>query len=178
LSGGGPARGGAGVQDGLLAGRVGRPHGLDGSFYVTGSRPRLLQQGAVLLVRGRSMAVTRRAGTDARPIVRLEGIADREQAQALRGEPLAVPQGAAPALAQDEWWSHELEGCEVCDGKLRIGTVARVLEYPSCEALEVRREDGGELLVPMVRDAVRHVSVRERRIEVDMDFIEGGRGGD
>jgi 16S rRNA processing protein RimM len=156
----------------LHAGRVGRPHGLDGSFYVTGPRPRLLTDGASVIVAGRTAAITRRAGTDRRPIVRLEGVEDRDAAEALRGQPLAVPEAQVPALADGEWWAHELEGCHVADGERLLGTVSRLVELPSCEALEVERVDGGEhLLVPMVKDAIRRVAPSERRIEVDADFL-------
>jgi 16S rRNA processing protein RimM len=156
----------------LQAGRVGRPHGLDGSFYVTGPRPRLLALGTSVIVAGRAVAITRRAGTDRRPIVRLEGVEDRGAAEALRGLPLAVAERQAPTLAEGEWWAHELEGCQVVDGERLLGTVSRLIELPSCEALEVERVDGGErVLVPMVKDAIRRVGASERRIEVDLDFL-------
>jgi 16S rRNA processing protein RimM len=155
------------------AGRVGRPHGLDGSFYVTGARAHLLEVGAELSVGGRIASVTRRAGTDARPIIRLGGVADREAALALRGAALIATSDALPQLGEGEWWAHELEGCEVRDGRRLVGTVSRLLEFPSCEALEVRRAGGeGELLVPLVKDAVRRVSVGERRIEIDASFLD------
>jgi 16S rRNA processing protein RimM len=35
----------------------------------------------------------------------------------------------------------------------------------------VRRPGGEELLVPMVKDAVRAIDVRARRIEIDLDFL-------
>ena len=76
---------------------------------------------------------------------------------------LTVAAAAAPALEEGEWWAHELEGCEVFDGERALGTVARLIELPSCEALEVRPPGGGEpLLVPMVSDAVRAVDVAAR----------------
>jgi 16S rRNA processing protein RimM len=156
----------------LQAGRVGRPHGLDGSFYVTAPRPHLLAVGARVNVAGRSAEVVRRAGTDRHPIVRLHGVEDRDQAQGLRGLALTVEARSAPALGEDEWWAHELEGCEVYDGARRVGVVARMIEYPSCEALEVKREEGADLLVPMVKDAIRSVRVAERRIEIDLGFVE------
>jgi 16S rRNA processing protein RimM len=156
----------------LPAGRVGRPHGLDGSFYVTGARPRLLSGGTVVAISGREAAITRRAGTDERPIVRLEGVEDRAAAQALRGLELTVQAPQAPALAEGEWWAHELEGCEVFGGSRHVGTVVRMIELPSCEALEVQPRQGGEaLLVPLVKDAVRSVEVERRRVEVDLDFL-------
>ncbi len=155
----------------LQAGRVGRAHGLDGSFYVTGARPRLLAQGGEVTIAGSVRRILRLAGVERRPIVRLDGVEDRTAAEALRGQPLTVAQAQAPALGEGEWWAHELEGCVVCDGERQLGTVSGMLELPSCEVLKVRREDGRELLVPMVRDAVRNVDVAAGRIEVSLDFL-------
>jgi 16S rRNA processing protein RimM len=167
----------------LEAGRVGRPHGLDGSFYVTGPRPRLLALGATVTVAAQSLEIVRRAGTDRRPILRLRGVEDRSAAEALRGQALAVEQRRAPVLGEGEWWAHELEGLEVVDGDRLLGTVSRLIELPSCEALEVTRDRGGEpLLVPMVKDAIRRVEPAAGRIEVNLDFLalaeEPGEGED
>jgi 16S rRNA processing protein RimM len=165
-----PTVGGRGPE--LQAGRVGRPHGLDGSFHVTDPRARLLTMGTGVTVAGRTAAIVRRAGTERHPIVRLDGVEDRPAAEALRGLALIVEGLEAPTLAEGEWWAHELEGCEVVDGERLLGTVSRLIELPSCEALEVRLRQGGEtLLVPMVKDAVRRVETSERRIEVDPDFL-------
>ena len=150
---------------------MGRAHGLDGSFYVTGARARLLEEGGEVTVAGRTLRIVRRAGAEQRPIVRLEGVGDRAAAEALRGQALTVARADAPELGEDEWWAHELEGCAVVDGARVLGEVGGLLELPSCEALRVRRADGGELLVPMVRDAVRRVDVAARRIAVSLEFL-------
>lgn len=155
----------------LSAGKVGRAHGLDGSFYVTGARPRLLEFGAEVTIAGQNAAIVRRAGTDRHPIVRVHGVDDRSGAEALRGQTLTVATAHAPALGEGEWWAHELEGCVVHDGGQPVGTVKRMIELPSCEALEVSTTTGGQLLVPMVKDAIRDVDVGARRIDVDMDFV-------
>jgi len=157
----------------LSAGRVGRAHGLDGSFYVTGPVARLLTLGASVEVAGRSTEIVRRSGTERRPIVRLDGVEDRADAEALRGQPLTVHAAQAPALGEGEWWAHELEGCEVRAAGRALGTVARLIELPSCETLEVRSPgQATPLLVPMVRDAIREIDVSTRRIEVDADFLD------
>jgi 16S rRNA processing protein RimM len=160
----------------LTGGRVGRPHGLDGSFHVTRPRPRLLAPGVTVRVAGVDAEVVRRAGPDDRPIVRLSGVDDREAAQRLRGEELLVSRGAAPALGEGEWWAEDLEGCLVTDGPTEIGRVRRMVALPSCEALEVGRggAGGGDLLIPLVRDAVREVDVDRRRIDVDLAFLGEG----
>jgi len=51
------------------------------------------------------------------------------------------------------------------------GVVRRLVALPSCEALEVAREDDADLLVPLVRDAVRTVDPAARRIDVDLHFL-------
>ncbi|MGH2854281.1 MAG: ribosome maturation factor RimM [Solirubrobacteraceae bacterium] len=155
----------------LGAGRVGRAHGLDGSFYVTRARPQLLVEGGEVTVAGRTRRIVRLAGVEQRPIVRLEGVEDRSAAEALRGHTLTIALTQTPVLGEGEWWAHELEGCAVLDGERLVGTVSGLLELPSCEVLEVRREDGRELLVPMVRDAIRHVDVAAGRIDVSLDFL-------
>jgi 16S rRNA processing protein RimM len=156
----------------LPAGRIGRPHGLDGSFYVTRPEARLLTLGATVSVDGREVEIVRRSGTEKRPILRLEGVDSREAVEALRGRELTVSRKDAPALAEGEWWAHELEGCAVVDGEHRLGTVSRMLVLPSCEALEVAVEGGGgPVIVPMVKDAVRSIEPQRRLIDVNLDFL-------
>ncbi len=156
----------------LRAGRVGRPHGLDGSFHVGEPVADLLVLGAVLEVAGAPHTVTRRAGFDARPILRLEGCEDRTAAQSLLGEELFALRDTARTLDEDEWWADELEGCAVRDGDIEVGTVTRLVGLPSCEVLEVARAHGGApLLVPLVGDAVREVDVSARVVEIDLRFL-------
>jgi 16S rRNA processing protein RimM len=156
----------------LRAGRVGRPHGLDGSFHVTQPNPALLGTGAVLTIAGHELRIVRRAGTETNVIIRLEGHEDRDAAQAIRGEDLLVTRAVAPELEPDEWWAEDLEGCRVHDSGRTIGTVTRLRALPSCEVLEVARADGeGELLVPLVSDAVREVDIERKQIEIDLKFL-------
>lgn len=158
----------------LRAGRVGRPHGLDGSFHVTGAIPALLQEGVAVTVGETARRIERRAGHERGVILRLEGCADRTSAEELRGSDLLVGRGEAPELDEDEWWAEELEGCQVSDTGRPVGVVRRLLALPSCEVLEVERADGqGDLLVPLVSDAVRSVDVEGRRIDIDLGFLGG-----
>lgn len=156
----------------LLAGTVGRPHGLDGSFHVAGAVAELLVAGGSVQVHGHERRIVRRAGLDARPIVRLDGCCDRDAAQALRGAELLVARDRAPELEEDEWWARDLERCSVRDGAVEVGVVTRLLGLPSCEVLEVARSAGGlPLLVPLIKDAVRTVDIERRTIDVDLRFL-------
>ncbi len=161
----------ASAPEWLPAGRVGRAHGLDGSFYVTRPRPGLLRLGLTIRVGDREAEVVRCDGTGERPILRLAGIGDREAVDALRGTDLWAPRTEVPTLEADEYWAEDLEGCEVVDGDRPVGRVRTLLGLPSCEALEVERPDAPDLLVPLVRDAVRSVDIEAHRIDIDLAFL-------
>jgi 16S rRNA processing protein RimM len=150
----------------ISAGRVGRPHGLDGSFYVEHvTEP--LGEGAEVVVAGRSATVERRAGTDERPILRLSGVEDRNAAEALRGEAILVDGGE---LGEGEFLTADLVGCEVPG----LGAVRRVIAAPSCDLLEVGDD---AVLVPLISDAVKRIDTAGRVIEVDLAFldVDGGQ---
>jgi 16S rRNA processing protein RimM len=142
----------------VTAGRVGRPHGRDGSFYV--ERPaHPLEPGTEVVVADDRRAVERRAGRPERPLIRLNGVDDRSAAAALRGERLIVE----AEVGEGEWLASELIGCHVAG----VGTVTRVLAAPSCDLLEL--ENG--VLVPLVSDAVRSIDPEAGAIEVDLGFL-------
>jgi len=139
----------------VTAGRVGKPHGLDGSFYV--ERPRHeLPEGEEVTLAGRAHRIVRRAGTDERPLIRLEGLAEPG---GLRGELLLVED----ELGEGEWLASDLVGLSVPG----LGKVAQIIDAPSCSVLEL--EDG--TLIPLVSDAVRSVDLDAGEIEVDRDFL-------
>src|ERR1700750_888967 len=94
-------------------GRVGRPHGLDGSFHVVDASPDLPAEGGQVTVRGIERTIVRRAGTGERPILRLSGAVSREDAERLIGAELRALVG----LGEDEFWASDLEGCAVVDGE-------------------------------------------------------------
>lgn len=159
----------------LPAGIIGKAHGLDGSVYVVQAKLELLAKGAEVFV-GESpepREIVRRAGTDARPILRLAGAESRNDADALRGQQLSVSFDRVPALGEQEYWAHELVGCAVHAQRRDelLGEVAEMLAYPSCELLRVQGGPRGELLVPLIRDAIVEIDAAQRRIVVDDEFL-------
>jgi 16S rRNA processing protein RimM len=139
----------------VTAGRVGKPHGLDGSFYVEGARHEL-PDGATVTIGADAYTLDRRAGTDERPLIRLAGISDPRP---LGGELLLVED----ELAEGEWLASDLAGCRVPG----LGAVTQVMDAPSCSVLEL--EDG--TLIPFVSDAIERVDLDAREIHVRPDFL-------
>ena len=164
------------AEDWLAAGRVGRPHGLDGSFHVTRPRRRCCASARPCASPSATAEIVRRAGhrrpPDPAPAGRDATATPPRRCAARSCSSRARPR---PPLDEDEWWAEDLEGCAVVDGERPLGHVRRLRRAAVVRGAR-GRPGGGELLVPLVRDAVRSVDVDGRRIDVDPAFLgEGGR---
>jgi len=147
----------------VAVGRVGRPHGLDGSFFVeqASDDPARFTVGAVVYVGGeRAEVVASKRGSGGRPVIRL----DR---QAPRGAELAVPREALPPTAEGEYYAFQLVGLEVEEeGGRTLGRVAQVAPGVAHDVLEL---DSG-LALPLVEACVRKVDLDTGRIVVAAGF--------
>ena len=146
-------------------GKVGRPHGLDGSFFVEGASGRdgaFAVGTAVHVGNERYKIVASKRGAQGRPVIRL----DRTVA---RGATLAVPRDALPKLPDDEYYTFELVGLVVVEeGGRALGRVRDVLDYPANDVLEL---DSGVSL-PLVEACVRQVDLAGGRIVVAPGFAD------
>ncbi len=153
----------------LLAGEVGKPHGTAGDVYVVriSDDPHRFDPGAVVTHGdGRELVVESARVHRDRFLVRFEGVATREEAEALRG-PLYVPADAVRELGESEYWEHDIIGCSVHlpDGT-DVGTVADVIVRPAQDLLEIDTPAGSRL-VPFVEAIVKEVDLDGRRVLVD-----------
>lgn len=100
---------------------------------------------------------------------RLDGIATKEQADALRGLRLYAPRSRLPSLPDDEFYHADLIGLAVFDtGGAPLGEVVAVHDHGAGDLLEVRPGAGREtVLVPFTRDTVPTVDLEARRIVAD-----------
>lgn len=162
----------------LVVGRIAKAHGVTGEVvvdvrtddpdarFVAGRRLRLKDS------RGpaeREVVIESVRPHGGRLLLRLDGVADRDAADALRGGLFVVDSAELPPIDDpDEFYDHQLEGLAVRTiGGSPVGTVAEVLHTPGGELLSIRAESGDEVLVPFVRDIVPRVSLSEGVIEVD-----------
>jgi 16S rRNA processing protein RimM len=143
-------------------GRVGRPHGLDGSFVVEDASedPQRFAPGATLLAGDERVRVenAKRAGN--RLVVRLDHPVPR-------GTALEIPTADLPEPAEDAYYVFQLVGLEVVeDGGRTLGRVKEVAPYAANDVLEL---DSG-LLLPLVEDCVTQVDLAAGRILVARGF--------
>jgi 16S rRNA processing protein RimM len=151
------------VADELVrVGRVGKPHGLDGSFFVEGASEdeQRFARGARLHVDGAPATVVASKRSRGRPVIRLD-------CEAPRGAELAVPRDQLPPPGEDEFYEFQLVGLEaVEDGGRQLGRVVAVHPGAANDALELE----GGLLLPVVGACVLQVDLDAGRILVAQGF--------
>jgi 16S rRNA processing protein RimM len=141
---------------------VGKPHGLDGSFFVENASEdeKRFAVGARLHVDGEPAEVVASKRSRGRPVIRL----DREPA---RGAELAVPRSDLPAPEEGEYYAFQLVGLAVEEeGGRALGRVAAVQPGVANDVLEL---DSG-LALPLVEACVREVDLEGGRILVAQGF--------
>jgi 16S rRNA processing protein RimM len=161
----------------LTVGRVVKAHGVIGEVVVevrTDDPELRFAPGTVLRAkasdhRERNYVVAAVRPHGGRLLLRLDGVADRAAADALRGSVFVIDSADLPPIDEpDTYYDHQLEGLLVRTTTGRdIGTVAEVLHTAAGELLAVKRADAAELLVPFVSAIVTSVSLESSVVEID-----------
>jgi len=151
--------------EGLVrVGRVGKPHGLDGSFVVENAStdPARFAVGAVLLVEGEEARVVASKRAGGRPVIRLDRKAER-------GTDLVVPLAELPPAEEGSYYVFELVGLAVEEeGGRSLGHVRAVEPGVANDVLEL---DSG-LALPMHEECIRDVDLAAGTIVVAPGFAE------
>ena len=143
---------------------MGKPHGLDGSFFVeqASEDEERFAAGAIVHVDGKTAEIVASKRSGGRPVIRL----DRE---APRGAELTVPLSALPPPDEGEYYAFQLVGLAVEEeGGRGLGRVAAVQPGVANDVLEL---DSGSAL-PLVDACVLEVDLEQGRIVVAQGFVE------
>jgi 16S rRNA processing protein RimM len=159
----------------LVVGRIGRAHGIKGAVGVevrTDDPDLRFANGAQLLTdppeRG-PLTVDATRWHSGRLLARFKGVDDRTAAENLRGTLLVVEVDEAERPDDpDEFYDHQLVGLAVVTAAgAAVGEVVDVLHLPAQDVLVINRADGGEVLVPFVKELVPSVDLDAKSVTVD-----------
>ncbi len=117
-------------------------------------------------------------------VARIEGVADRDAAEAVKGIRLHVPRGALPETGDEEYYHADLIGlrADLTDGE-RLGTIRAIYDFSAGDVLEIAQEDGAVVMVPFTRAAVPEIDFAGGRVVIDPppglleDPVEDPEGG-
>ena len=149
----------------VVVGRVGRPHGLDGSFVVErpSEREQLFDPGATLYADGEPVTVAGRKRSGGRLVVKLDQPVQR-------GAELTIPRALLPQPEEDSYYVFQLVGLDVVEEEgRRLGSVRDITPGIAHDIIEL---DSG-LLLPMHEECVRRVDLDAGQVIVAPGFADG-----
>ena len=156
----------------VLIGEVLRPQGVKGElkiYPITSDPGRFLKLREIALRRGESrkgFAVTQARVQPDFVFLTVEGIENRDQAEAYRGWEVVIDRAEVPPL-QEGWYYFELEGMQVYEKEVLLGTLTQVLETGANDIYLVKGVKG-EICVPALKSVVLRVDVENRRMDVEL----------
>ena len=163
----------------IQLGVVGAPFGVRGWIKLrshTDPPERLLDHRSLRIGRGgawRDYRIEASGRSGGALTVKLAGVEDRDQAQALRGAEVCVPRSELPPRDDKDFYRADLIGCEVVNlAGVGLGVVQHFVETPAQALMVVRGER--EYWVPAVPQHLRRVDLRERRVVVDWSAAASG----
>ena len=154
----------------VVVGRITRAHGVTGevAVLVISEVPGRFADGAtVWLEDGRTLTIESSRPHKDRLLVRFDGVGDREQAEALQGALLVVPESTSPELPDGSWWDHRIVGCALqTDTGRSLGTVRDVIHTGANDVWAAVDDEGTETLIPVLQDVIVDVDMDGKRIVV------------
>jgi 16S rRNA processing protein RimM len=170
-------------QPPVVLGVIGAPHGVKGELRVKSSTADPLAIGAygpVTLPDGRRLKVKSvRPGGEV-VIVKLEGVNDRNAAEALKHMTLSVARDRLPPPEdEDDFYHADLIGlrCETADGVL-VGHVAAIHDFGAGDILDIKPAKGPNLTLGFTKASVPTVDVPGGRLVVVLPETVEVKGGD
>jgi len=104
-----------------------------------------------------------------RVILKFRGRDRPEDIEELIGGEVQIPDDQRVLLPKGSYYHSDLIGCRVLENGELMGSVTGILETGAAGCnLVVTKPDGSEFMVPMVRELVLDVDVREKEIQVDL----------
>ena len=133
-----------------------------------------LKEGKVLLLEraGKTInaAIRKLRYQKDRPVVKLEGVDDRNVAEEIRGMDVSIYASDLEELPEGEHYVRNLIGCRVIDttdGR-EVGILSDVIQNTAQSILEVRTAEGKSVLIPAVDAFLRGIDEEAGIIEVEL----------
>jgi 16S rRNA processing protein RimM len=124
---------------------------------------------------GRVLVIRKLKPAKAGFIALLDGVNDRNAAEALKGEALFVPRGRLPAPPPGEVYHHDLIGCRaVLENGAALGMVSAIRNYGAGDLLEIEHPGHEKsLLIPFAPAYVVRRSEGEIVLTLPEGFLDG-----
>ena len=161
-------------MDIIKLGKITAPQGIKGEVrvYPYTDKPTRFSEIEAVLLNGRRCRIEKARYMKNMAILKLEGIDDRNAAEAVRNRELLLPREELWKQPEDTYFVDDLVGCAVVseDGA-PVGTLKTIHSRPAQDLYEIEKEDGSSFLLPAVKEFVKDVKTDEKIIVIHL--IEG-----
>ncbi len=147
----------------LQVARIGKPHGIRGEVTVQvqtdNPEERFTPGTEIIVVDGPVKTLTVKNARWNKTILLLsfKEIADRNQAETLRGARLEIDVSDAPEDDSDEWYEHELLDLKVMLDGQQVGIITGLRTNPAQDLLVFEDNEGEEIYLPFVDEFVPEI---------------------
>lgn len=146
----------------IIIGKVGAPRGLDGAVKIIpltdfDGRFDGLKE---ISIGGKIFSVESVKHISGNIFMKFAGVDNRDIAKTLTNKFLTVDRADAAPLADGEYYTFDIIGCEIFDGAKKIGTVTNVLKTGSNDVFEV----DGKTLIPALKSVVESIDIAAKKI--------------
>jgi 16S rRNA processing protein RimM len=100
-------------------------------------------------------------------VVKLNGIDDRDSALKLKGSYASVTRENASPLEEGSYYMTDIIGCRVYEDNVLIGVISDIIRTGSNDVYHIV-ENGRDILIPAIRDVVKKIDIKSKRIEVKL----------
>lgn len=164
----------------ISVGKIGRPVGLAGECRIFPQGESLEKQDFPCTLwigvdKRRISEVTLLSikGATGKQRARFEGYNDRDEVDTLKNKLLFLEKERLPEVDDDEYYFYQLKGLTVVsDEEEEIGTVFEVFNFPTTDAIEIKKRNGKKILVPFRKETVVSVSLDEKKIVLSSESLE------
>lgn len=140
------------MVDDIILAAVAGAHGVRGEVRLKlfAHSVESLAQHKAVKVGDRSFSLQSVRSASGGAVARLEGVLDRNAAEALRGKLLSVDRAALPPLEEGEFYYADLIGMAcVSPQDVPLGRVVAVENFGAGEIIEIEKPDGKRAMIPL-----------------------------
>ncbi|MCP4294524.1 MAG: 16S rRNA processing protein RimM, partial [Proteobacteria bacterium] len=164
----------------IAVGKIGRPVGLAGECRIFPQGESLEKQEFPCTLwigvdkrRVREITLASIKGIKGKERARFEGYTDRDSIDTIKNTLLFLEKSRLPEVDDDEFYFYQLKGLNVeSEEGVELGTVFEVFNFPTTDAIEVKKSDGKKVLVPFRKETIVSVSLEEKKIVLSSENLE------
>lgn len=102
-------------------------------------------------------------------LLHFKGYDNINDVESFKGTYLKIDESQLTELEENEFYYHEIIGCEVVTTKgEQVGVVKEILSPGANDVWVVKRNQGKDILIPYIEDVVKHVDINEKKLLLNL----------